>query len=1137
LLQQKIKKLNMKNLLLSFLFISFASHTFAQDTITVQTLDFSDITKRRGWYVFPSDTTNYQKILMYYTLKCDAATTQDNYACGEWDYTTYTNLYDYQNIGQPYYSLNGSYPDTINYSNSPIYTYYQQYLKYIVYDNTVTETPYTVNNGTFETKNASQANIKNNKAQYLINAAELTGAGLTAGSIDKLAIDLTSLGSTLNHLKVKLKHTSATNFSSPEVTGFTEVFHFNTTLASGTNTLNFTTPFIWDGSSNIIIELNYSNQVAGTDNKLSCDSSASFSSLNTIKRDGYLDLDRSNDYVTIPDDNLLHLTNSMTIEAWVKPTFFPNNAYESTIIGKDADQNNGSGYALRFGSTGVLEFLLGTTAGWKTIASPANGLTLNEWQHVAATYDGATMKLYINGSLVGQVANASAATTNTMDLNIGAGYNGGNRKMKGGIDEVRIWNTVLSQTDIDNWKNFNLNASHPNYANLIAQYQFDDETNPAKDNHTNSFDGNVYGFPSWKEFNGDEMIKDFVQNYERLNFTLTQGIYTTHLDSTLVTDTVQNPQITIIENNTTRDLNVSGVTVTAIDTTYGWQSGWSYTYDEFGNVVDSVFINYDTQLINTYAQTTFQLQNYVTPYGIGLSLGNNGFRWVYDVTDYMPLLHDTVEISAGNQQELIDLKFIMIKGTPPRDVRNIESIWLGDYQHADIANDVVMPAVNIDLDPAAVSFRVKTRTSGHWFGGFQNCAEFCPKDHNVFVDGVKRFEWSNWKLCAGNPVIAQGGTWVYDRAGWCPGSFTDTYDHELTPYVTPGTSVSLDYGMQTTAGGMEGNYRTTMQLVTYGANNFNLDARIDEIISPNDWEYRSKINPICADAKIVIQNTGTTPLTSLTITYNVLGGAQETYNWTGNLAFLDKEEVTLPIPSQTFWATGSTQNIFQVAVSAPNGGVDEYADNNNASSTFEKPDVYSGKFYLRVQTNSAANENSYTIKDDQGNVVMSRFTMANNTIYYDTINLADGCYVLDFLDSDDDGLSFFANSDGNGSLRIWSDPLVWSKTFNAKFGSFIKHYFVIDNTVGIDSYDKIQEIEVFPNPSNGIFNLNVTGFENETINIGIYNTLGDVLYSQSKKSINGNLKTSFDLSDIPNGIYFVRIIAKNGYAVKRVIKN
>ena len=97
------------------------------DTITVQTLSFADITKRRGWYIFPKDTNQYHKILMYYTLKCDAATTQDNYPCGEWDYTTYTNLFKHKNINTPYYYLGNSTPPNLSYLNEPKYDIYQHY--------------------------------------------------------------------------------------------------------------------------------------------------------------------------------------------------------------------------------------------------------------------------------------------------------------------------------------------------------------------------------------------------------------------------------------------------------------------------------------------------------------------------------------------------------------------------------------------------------------------------------------------------------------------------------------------------------------------------------------------------------------------------------------------------------------------------------------------------------------------------------------------------------------------------------------------------------------------------------------------------------------------------------------------------
>ena len=73
--------------------VLLASALIAQDTTWVQTFTFEDITKRRDTYTFPDGSESYRKVLMYYNLKCDAQTTQDNFACGEWDYLTYTNLY------------------------------------------------------------------------------------------------------------------------------------------------------------------------------------------------------------------------------------------------------------------------------------------------------------------------------------------------------------------------------------------------------------------------------------------------------------------------------------------------------------------------------------------------------------------------------------------------------------------------------------------------------------------------------------------------------------------------------------------------------------------------------------------------------------------------------------------------------------------------------------------------------------------------------------------------------------------------------------------------------------------------------------------------------------------------------------
>ena len=114
----------MKNSLFYFFLLIISISSYAQDTISVQTLTFNDITNRRDIYKFPDDTTQFKKILMYYTLKCDAATTQDQYDCGEWDYLTYTTVYDNRGILDSTYNsansftVNGSTPDSFALSNS-----------------------------------------------------------------------------------------------------------------------------------------------------------------------------------------------------------------------------------------------------------------------------------------------------------------------------------------------------------------------------------------------------------------------------------------------------------------------------------------------------------------------------------------------------------------------------------------------------------------------------------------------------------------------------------------------------------------------------------------------------------------------------------------------------------------------------------------------------------------------------------------------------------------------------------------------------------------------------------------------------------------------------------------------------------
>ncbi len=110
------------------------------------------------------------------------------------------------------------------------------------------------------------------RAQIVLGASELTSAGFAANDIlNGLALEVTSKASTqpYNGLTIKMKHTSAAPNSTgqPESSGFTTVYTSNHTTSTGWNKFNFTQGFVWNGSSNVRIELCYDNSSA-TNNDL-----------------------------------------------------------------------------------------------------------------------------------------------------------------------------------------------------------------------------------------------------------------------------------------------------------------------------------------------------------------------------------------------------------------------------------------------------------------------------------------------------------------------------------------------------------------------------------------------------------------------------------------------------------------------------------------------------------------------------------------------------------------------------------------------------------------------------------------------------------------------------------------------------
>ncbi len=177
-------------------------------------------------------------------------------------------------------------------------------------------------------------------------------------------------------------------------------------------------------------------------------------------------------YAQIPQDPSHNITGSITLEAWIYPTSWTSELWRGSIINKE--QNNSTGYMLRCGANGTLNFNFGTGTAWKEISSPANTLILNTWQHVAGVFNGTTLTLYVNGVQVGTpVSYTGTIGTNTVPIEIGRSNIDINRFFYGRIDEVRIWNTAISATDIFAYYNSSITSSNPNYASLVGYYEMD----------------------------------------------------------------------------------------------------------------------------------------------------------------------------------------------------------------------------------------------------------------------------------------------------------------------------------------------------------------------------------------------------------------------------------------------------------------------------------------------------------------------------------------------------------------------------------------------------------------------------------------------------------------------------------------
>ena len=183
-----------------------------------------------------------------------------------------------------------------------------------------------------------------------------------------------------------------------------------------------------------------------------------YGTVKTVLLNNALNFDGTDDRVTIADNAAFDFSSGFTAEAWINPDVLGTQTYLSQYASSQ------EAFAFILLSSGKIEFTVTTDGSTDQFFESSTAITAGAWSHVALTFDGTTVKAYINGVAAGTKAVSGTMFASTAPIEIGARNNA--HFFNGNIDEVRIWTRVLTEAEILAQKD----KSIPSSATGLAAY-------------------------------------------------------------------------------------------------------------------------------------------------------------------------------------------------------------------------------------------------------------------------------------------------------------------------------------------------------------------------------------------------------------------------------------------------------------------------------------------------------------------------------------------------------------------------------------------------------------------------------------------------------------------------------------------
>lgn len=299
---------------------------------------------------------------------------------------------------------------------------------------------------------------------------------------------------------------------------------------------------------------------------------------------------------------------------------------------------------------------------------------------------------------------------------------------------------------------------------------------------------------------------------------------------------------------------------------------------------------------------------------------------------------------------------------------------------------------------------------------------------------------------------------------------------------------------------------------------------------------------VCAgvlNPKTRIYNNGSSTITAATINYNVNGGTNSSYNFTGSIPPATSLEISLP----TITFTPTVTNTLNVIVGNVNGGADQNtANNTSAKSNILLTTVIDQSSFMTMDftQDQYGSECTWKLYDEAANTIVAQDgpwsdLSASGTLLHSlsfTVS-PNKCYRLDVADAYGDGVNA---GTGVGGYKLYGqNPPAALISSNGQYGKGESRWFKTASTLSVDKINGLTELNVYPNPAKDMAKLNFSLEKSSQLTIAIYDQLGQLVQSVSNSQYNAGLnQVEINTSALNSGIYSVRIDAENGTLSQRI---